>query len=263
VPWNHRVYDAIFLPSYYALGGWPAWAVAIGRGLSYAAFFTVFVPRLRPEVRAIAIVFITAICYQSFIPASPWYIPPGAFFAGLTLSGLGESLAGLAPKLRPALAAMGVAIVGWALLLLAGSAWQLHWQQRLVEGQRRQIGEWLRDHRDSAGDTVFLEPLGYIGYYSQLKMLDYPGLSSPEVVAARRRVGEDNGDLIAALRPHWVVLRPLRLSEDPAALSRFRADYAPVQGFDVEPKIDALAFLPGRPYLQTDSRFVVFRRRSE
>jgi hypothetical protein len=263
LPWNTRVYATVFAPSYYGLGGWPPWAIATGRGLSYLAFFTAFVPRLRPEVRAVSVAFLVALIYQSFIPASPWYIPPAAFLAGLTLNGLGESLGGLWPKTRPILAPLGIALAAWALLLLAGSGWQLRWQQRLVEGQRRAIGEWLRDHRETDRDTVFLEPLGYIGYFSQLKMVDYPGLSAPEVVAARRRVGDDFGDLIAALRPHWVVLRPVRLSENPAALSRFRADYQPVQGFDVAAKIQALPFLPGRDYLMGDSRFIIFRRRPE
>ena len=50
-------------------------------------------------------------------------------------------------------------------------------QQRLIEdGVRRPIGLWLRAHAASPQDTVFLEPLGYIGYFSGLKMLDHPGL---------------------------------------------------------------------------------------
>ena len=61
-------------------------------------------------------------------------------------------------------------------------------------------------------DTVFLEPLGYIGFYSNLKMLDYPGLSSPEVVAARRRASARDypgcwPELIIDLSPTWLVLR--------------------------------------------------------
>jgi hypothetical protein len=262
-PWSHRAFDAIYLPSYYALGGWPQWAIWIGRVLSCVAFFTVFAPRLRPGARAVSFAFVVAIVYQSSIPASPWYVPPGAFLASLALCGLGESLSRLWPAARQFLVPVGFAVVAWALLLLAGTAWQLRWQQRLVEGQRREIGEWLRDHRDSPGDTVFLEPLGYIGYFSQLKMLDYPGMSSPEVVAARRLVGEDNGDLIAVLRPHWVVIRPIKLTNDPLALGSFRANYEPVQSFDVYSRIDAIPFLPGREYLRIDSRFEIFHRRPD
>jgi hypothetical protein len=41
---------------------------------------------------------------------------------------------------------------------------------------------------DSEFDTPsFFEPLGYIGINSNFKTLDFPGLSSPEMIAARRR----------------------------------------------------------------------------
>jgi hypothetical protein len=214
-------------------------------------------------VRALSIAFVAAIFYQSSIPLFPWYIPPAAFLAALTLGGLGDALAERWPKTRLFLVPAGMAVVAWALLLLAGSAWQLHWQQRLVEGQRRRIGEWLRDNRDSASDTVFLEPLGYIGYFSQLRMLDYPGLSSNEVVATRRKLGDDWAGLIGALKPHWVVLRHhIPLSSTPGATDRFLADYALVRSFDVEPQVKAIAFLPGRDYLMFDAWFDIYRRRT-
>ena len=63
-------------------------------------------------------------------------------------------------------------------------------QQSVIEdGLRQPIGLWLRDHAKTPHDSVMLEPLGYIGYYSGLKMLDYPGLASKEMVAARKRFG--------------------------------------------------------------------------
>ena len=34
-----------------------------------------------------------------------------------------------------------------------------------------------------------MECLGYIGFFSGLKTLDIPGMSSPEVVASRRKLG--------------------------------------------------------------------------
>jgi len=51
----------------------------------------------------------------------------------------------------------------------------------------------LKENFASPRDLAFLEPSGYVGFYSGLKILDYPGLSSLERVAARiisgRRVG--------------------------------------------------------------------------
>ena len=88
-------------------------------------------------------------------------------------------------------------------------AYQLKLQQNIIEnGNRKEIGLWLKDHA-TPNDTVFLEPLGYIGFYSQLKMLDFPGLSSQEVLSARKKLQTDRyAKLINELRPNWLVLRP-------------------------------------------------------
>ncbi len=97
--------------------------------------------------------------------------------------------------------------IGLILTLLA--ACQLRIQQRVIEeGNRKQIGLWLAGHSSSKSETVFLEALGYIGYYSQLKMLNFPSLSSGEVIAARKKLQSHGAArLIRELRPDWLVLR--------------------------------------------------------
>ena len=64
---------------------------------------------------------------------------------------------------------------------------------RAVQSDRHQaslqaIGLWLRA-RGPAGASVLLEPLGIIGYTSDLRMIDEVGLVSPEVVALKQRGG--------------------------------------------------------------------------
>ena len=89
--------------------------------------------------------------------------------------------------------------------------------QEVVEwGNRKVIGEWLRANASGPDDTVFLECLGYIGFFSQLKMYDYPGLGAPEVIAARRLTSsriypECWDELIEGLEPDWLVIRPLEI----------------------------------------------------
>src|SRR5213075_2971093 len=79
--------------------------------------------------------------------------------------------------------------------------WEMRVQQRVIEdGGRKIIGEWLRAHA-TPGDRVFLEPLGYIGYYSRLKAYDYPGLTSREVVTAIQEGATGYPELIARLKP--------------------------------------------------------------
>jgi hypothetical protein len=80
-------------------------------------------------------------------------------------------------------------------------------QQKEVEyGNRMHIGLWLNEHV-RPGDTVFLDPLGYIGYFSCARMRDYPGLVSPAMVAAIRSGPGDFTSTALALQPDWMVLR--------------------------------------------------------
>jgi hypothetical protein len=149
--------------------------------------------------------------------------------------------------------------------LIALGAWQT-WevrrqvaaQQRIIEeGTRRKIGEWLKAH-SKPGDAVFMEPLGYIGYFSNLKTYDYPGMSSREIVASRKAFGEEWGRLIFDLVPRWIVLRPFEIDRiDRANPVLLHDNYQPVQQFDTLAQVRELNIL-GRPYLEHDARFTVF-----
>ena len=92
------------------------------------------------------------------------------------------------------------------------------------------MGLWLRDHV-RPGDRVFLETIGYIGYASGARLDDYPGLTSPEIVAARRR-GLGFYDLIAERLPAWVVLRDAEAAGMAATRPDLLARYALVRRFD-------------------------------
>jgi hypothetical protein len=109
---------------------------------------------------------------------------------------------------------------------------------------------------------VFLEPLGYIGYFSGLRTYDYPGLSSPEVVAAIRRHGTKRyAPIIRELNPNWLVLRPAEMAdihkEDPDLL---RKSYAPARAFDRRRDVEQLKVY-GLGYIEYDAAFMVFKRR--
>jgi hypothetical protein len=133
--------------------------------------------------------------------------------------------------------------VSLSITLLASYQWRIR-QRVFDDGARKQVGLWLRENAASAKDTVFLEPLGYIGFFSQLKMYDFPGLSSPEVVAARKTLkSDDYAQLIVALYPDWLVLRPFEIAsiqnKMPALLTE---NYQAVKVFDISEKL--------QPYLK-------------
>jgi hypothetical protein len=200
---------------------------------------------------------------------APWYFPPLAFMSLLTLVAI---IAALTRRLTNVPAAHG-----FALLALAGvgclmgfifftSLRPLRFKQDVIEwGHRRLIGLWLKDHV-GPGETVYLEPLGYIGYFSERKMLDWPGLVSPEVVAARRKLATQSGytwrEVAEALKPSWIVARPdeSQLMGQSEFLSK---NYDLVKVFDVQDKIQAAGDMPGLRMVFGEHAFGVYHRVNE
>jgi len=208
----------------------------------------------------------------------PWYLPPLACLSCLTLGLLFDQLLGLAERLpqlgwnrgwfrHPALALSAVAAVlvasqGFLAVCVAREA-QL--QQQLIEDSvRRPIGLWLRAHAASPKDTVMLEPLGYIGYFSGLKMLDYPGLCSTEMVEARRRLGpQREREAYLELKPDWLVLRPYEAAgESFLDATHLLELYDLVAVFDVTEKVDAVRWLPAKNNLESDEKYLIFHRKA-
>lgn len=264
--------EGTFLPAYYVMGGWPPYVVLVGGALAGVAALLWLLPFLRVETRAASFAFFGAHAYLSYYPyfPFPWYLPGTTVLA---VFALGSLLAGILDAARawPAGGArprqVRRCLTVLVVLTLAGNGWLtgesarlFRAQQQLVEDRgRRQIGEWLRAHA-APGDTVFLEPLGYIGYFSGLKTYDFPGMSSREVVAARRRVGVSWAKLIEELAPTWVVLRPheaKRIANESYDL--LSTVYAPVREFSVADEVAALR-VRGQPYLAHDARFVVYKQ---
>jgi hypothetical protein len=212
----------------------------------------------------------------------PWYLPTITLFALITITSVFDQLLERARSSTTGRRNPITRIGGWLIWIAAGmlaagalsifimAAHQLRWQQELIEdGQRRKIGLWLKEQVADQNETVFLEPLGYIGFYSNLKMLDYPGLSSPEVIAARKRASSRAypdcwPEMILDLMPNWIVLRSYeadtirRLSPD--VLNQF---YSLARIFDVRETVTAIENIAGRHYLLNDAYFEVYRRKAE
>ncbi|HWA26785.1 MAG TPA: hypothetical protein VG734_14095 [Lacunisphaera sp.] len=266
-----------FMPAYSYYNdtalGWPRILNQLSAVLAAIAIGLWLVPKVRWEVRVASLAALVGQFYQhSFVNFPiPWYLPAVTFLSFLALGlALGQlAAAGGWPGWRWVARLAGGTMVAVAAGLALAAAWQLRCQQRIIEeGQRRVIGEWLKAHAASPRDTVFLEPLGYIGFYSGLKMYDYPGLSSPEVVAARRRAGTQGyplswAELIMDLQPDWLVLRPNERNtiqaRDPGVLSRY---YELAVVADARERVKEVKFLPGRGYLVGDAYFEVFHRRA-
>jgi hypothetical protein len=68
----------------------------------------------------------------------------------------------------------------------------------------KQLGIWLREN-SSPNSTVYLEPLGYVGYYSERIMLDDVGFVTP-VIVPLKRAGLDSFFLAHYLNPDYIAL---------------------------------------------------------
>jgi hypothetical protein len=267
--WASSTLDAIYMPHYLPqFGGWPIVFHWFSRSLVWVASAAWLWPRARYETRALSLSFYLACFYVAYIPfLFPWYLPAPALLATLTCGAVCADVsawvAARCPQRRYLItAAAGICALS-AAILLALSAWQMRAHQRIIETKMRAVGEWLHGHARTPTDTVFMEPLGYIGYYSNLKMLDATGLASTEVVTVRRRVGDDWGKLVYTLQPDWLVLRPweaenVRRSE-PGLLDN---SYELMQTFDVRAELQAVPMLFGPAFLQFDGVHLIYRRKS-
>jgi len=269
-----------FLPAYSWLQTWYCLPTALFALASWAVALAWLCPLCRPATRTLSFCvfvghfFLTDVVRRYY----PWYLPAVAFLGYTTLGLMFDQLLGLAERLpqlnwdRGWLRHLTVVLHGVALVFIASqlgltvcAAREAQLQQRLIEdGVRRPIGLWLRAHAASPRDTVFVEPLGYIGYFSGLKMLDYPGLSSKEMVAVRRRLGpQRENEAYLELKPDWLVLRPDEVTGNELIdSSRLTEFYDLVAVMDATDQINAIRWLPGRKNLQHDQKFLIFHRKA-
>ena len=263
-------------PIYRELGGWHYSVLIFGQWTGALATLYWIFPLGRWHTRALSFACFLSNFYLTHIAAYPaqWYLPSAAILGIATLALITSDLVLLRNSLQrrgksqeascvhvvTVIAASIISAV--VLVLFFCTAWEIRNQQRIIEeGHRKQIGLWLKDHAQTPTDTVFLEPLGYIGFFSGLKMYDFPGLSSTEVVQVRKKVGDNWILIIRQLHPDWLVLRPREESAinkyDPQLLLN---DYEKAMRFDVSSQVDKLRPMPGLGYLQYDQTFIIYHR---
>jgi hypothetical protein len=200
-----------------------------------------------------------------------WYYPPATMLGLLTLERAFANLVARSALSRrqTLIKAVAVAVLGFLALgqvaIFALTTRQVKIQQAEIEiGTRAQVGLWLREHGKPT-DTVFLEPLGYIGYLSGMTMHDYPGLASPTVVKLRRENHLNVTELIEKMNTDWVILRPLE--HEAIAKSKiakwFEEHYELAKEFSAISKLQKYAPIPGKGYVYFDAEFDVFRRKPD
>ncbi len=278
---NGLFHRLLFAPTYVELGPWEEWGFAahsLWRLLALPVWFYWLNPWGGRWARTVSLWLFLASIYAICAPGAPWYVPPYALAAMIAWAFVIRDVSNLlgaygpaasmpsATVLRPLLACAVLGVVAFQAGVSALMMNAMRLQQAIIEdGSRRAIGLWLRQNA-APGDTVFLESLGYIGYFSNLKTYDFPGLSSTEVVAARRKLATDDFDaLIREVKPVWIVLRPGEarqiVSRSPGMLSGgAKGEYRLERVSDRSAAVSALGDTPGRSLLEYDQTFLVYRR---
>ena len=252
-----------FAPVYPAFSKWPSaiswFAYAIA---GFAAFYWLLPVKDRLGKPLSLIFMLLSAYFAAMRHPCAWYYPPFAMIGMLAVvAGIWNSLSGM--KRGPLFAATLYAVIflNVAMIFLL-SSYQMKIQQAIIEdGVRKNLGYWLKDNM-KPGQKVFLECLGYTGYFSGAEMLDYPGLATPESVKLIKERHLDFGGVMLALKPDWAVLRPFEAA--PLMKRReFRERYAYVAHFSSAKQLEKAGFIPGVGYLQHDAVFIIFKRRGE
>lgn len=166
-----------------------------------------------------------------------WYLaPPLAGYITISLAGwFGFTLFlrkkwtkfQLASELRvfqvAALVAMILIITSTGLLTVKWAMADVRRAQNYEDLVREPLGRWLRDNTPT-NSTIALEPIGYIGYYSERRILDAVGLVSPQVIKFYLQGNQPgSADLYLHFKPDYVVLydyeSPLR---NPSFLEQYK-----------------------------------------
>jgi hypothetical protein len=137
-----------------------------------------------------------------------YYVPPAPVYALTAMTGWAWMIGRMPARAKwftPRLAAAAILIAGLAMLprqktmIAADQAADV----ALLESTGRMLGRVI-----PPGETLMLEPIGWIGYTSGAKILDAVGLVSPEVIPFfKPGAVSPYLDMLAALKPEWVLLR--------------------------------------------------------
>jgi hypothetical protein len=256
----------VFQPTYYRFAGWPYWIGVYSLIVWLICFIYWLIPTTDRFGRFVSFVFSLLVIYFAFLSYKgivyPWYLPPASVLGCFILI---SALYEVTKKLVQPYQSLVMYLVSMVFVVSSTSIYfmtvaQIQVQQELIEnGNRMEIGLWLKQNINS-DDSIFLEPLGYIGYFSNAKMLDWPGLVSPEVVRVeKKRQIDDYEPIFKKLKPSWAVLRPYQYSRLLKS-EWIRNNYETIRVFDVRDKLSQYENLPGINYLYVDSVFFILKK---
>jgi hypothetical protein len=151
----------------------------------------------------------------------PWYLTPPTFAHDMILAlGLSVLLARIEKlsrkKFVDAITVLALcAIASLNIITIHSRTDEYREIQEFEEELRVEIGSWLKDHV-GPGESVFLEPVGYIGYFAgpDVRIIDEVGIISPPITHIRRKGPGWYIKAIRKLKPDYIVQYTRSLREN-------------------------------------------------
>ncbi|HEV2139882.1 MAG TPA: hypothetical protein VGT01_01725, partial [Candidatus Dormibacteraeota bacterium] len=201
-------------------------AVAIG-AVYFFVLGLIAASRMRdmwPAVAFLGLFFAYRVYFLPAINYYEWYLPP--FLAVMMIVvALGMQRMSVTIPAAPKTAAVVLAL---AFAIHMPFSFVVEGKVQSIEDQvRTNAALYLKAHVQP-GESVVSESAGYVGFYSGVKLYDYPGLTSKVSVRALKALPPNERDiphLIAALKPDWVMLRPWELGSLTAEFPDVAAEY--------------------------------------
>lgn len=182
-----------------------------------------------------------------FIPLNlyyDWYLPPVLALVMLVVAIGLDRFARTARLWVPATRAVA-ALLALAFAIHMPFSFVVEAKVQSIEDQvRTQMALYLKSHV-RPGESVVSESAGYVSYYGDVKLYDYPGLTSKVSVRVLQSLPPEHRDMasfVAAMQPDWIVFRPWELN---SFQNDFPADAAAYQ-------VDRVFQLPGVPQSQLE-----------
>lgn len=226
--------------------------------LGVAAAFTIARPIL-PYVAWFGVYYAAMVASRTHL--HPWYIPPPLpVYAIMTVLGL-LLLVTLAQRLSLARfinlglsrrsllwiyapAILAIVVLGTSRMAAAKTA--IAEVQANNDQVYKAVGLWLRENAPREA-RIYLEPIGYVGYFSERNVLDAAGLVTPQFVPLNAVEGYVHCLKINKARPEYVLLRAYEVREGglSGCEEPWKQEYALVKEFLPPPELNADSW-PGR-----------------
>jgi hypothetical protein len=205
-----------------------------------------------------------------FIPAInyyEWYLPP--FLAVLmVIVALGMQRMSVS---LPAVPRTVAVVLSVAFAIHMPFSFAVDRQAQTIDDQVRTNAALYLESTVQPGQSVVSESAGYIGFYGDVKLYDYPGLTSKASVRALQALPPKERDiphLIASVNPDWLVMRPWELDALRAELPDVAARYEVEKVFEASGVSEANLNTPGATRIDVagyevydvDAKFMVLKR---